>query len=371
MREKIAFVINRFGKEINGGAEDLCRVLAEHMADRYDVSVLTSTSKGNNPWDNFFPTGVICSNKIEVIRFEIETLPAGADIKEMAGPYCPSLIEYIKNTYADYKVLIFITYGYYTTNKAIELGIPNSIIMPTAHNIASTREHRYGDAISLAHGVLYNTMEEKQLVETYYDMEGIPYRVTCFGIDPEKYIREKRNVDPYILYAGRVSDSKNFAELNAFFLRYKKEHPSNLKLLVLGKIDNGMSITVHEDIVFKGFVSEEEKIDYMNNAELLILPSQNESLSIVILESFLCKVPVIVNGLCPVLKGQCIRSNAGLYYTSYEEFSGELTLLLENREIRDALGENGQKFVRGTYSWDKVVETVDSLICEVAKRESE
>lgn len=366
MNEKIAFAVDRYGQEVNGGAEDLCRVLAEHMTDRYEVYVFTTTSKGVNPWDNFFGAGSSKSNCVEILRFEVEETPLNADPTEMGGPYCPSLIKFIKEHYAEYKAIIFITYGYYTTNRGIELGIPNSIIMPTAHNIASTREHRYGNAMSLSHGVLYNTIEEKQFVETYYDMNHIPYKITCFGIEPKIYNRPKRDMGNYVIYAGRVSNSKNFKELNSYFLRYKKEHPSDLKLLVLGKVDNWMTVTIHEDIIFKGFVSEEEKIEYMNNAKVLILPSKNESLSIVVLESFLCRVPVIVNGACPVLKGQCIRSNAGLYYTNYEEFEKELTLLLEDNELRDVLGMNGKRFVEEKYTWDKVIENVDSLICEVA-----
>jgi glycosyltransferase involved in cell wall biosynthesis len=170
----------------------------------------------------------------------------------------------------------------------------------------------------------------------------------------------------YVVYAGRVSESKNFHQLNMFFLRYKQQHPSDLKLVVLGKIDNEMTIICHDDIAYKGFVSDNEKIDYINNAKVLILPSKNESLSIVLLESFLCKVPVLVNGDCPVIKGQCIRSNAGLYYTDYEEFDKELALLLEDSELREAMGENGRRFVEETYNWNNVVENVDSLICEVA-----
>lgn len=371
MREKIAFVIDRYGQEINGGAEDLCRVLAEHMTERYEVHVLTTCARGIHPWDNFFAEGESDINQVHLMRFCVEEPGSDADLTEKAGPYCPSLIAFLKKKHMAYKAVVFITYGYYTTNKGIELEIPNSIIMPTAHNIASTREHRYGNAISMAHGVLYQTPEEKELVETYYDMTGIPYRITCFGIDPEKYRRIQKGREDYVLYAGRVSDSKNFRELNTYFLRYKKEHPSDLKLVVLGKVENGMTLTIHDDIVFRGFVSEEKKIEYMSQAKVLILPSKNESLSIVVLESFLCGVPVIVNGLCPVLKGQCLRSNGGLYYTNYGEFEKELTLLLKEDELRNTLGSAGKNFVKETYAWDKVIENVDTLICEVRDKMDE
>jgi glycosyltransferase involved in cell wall biosynthesis len=366
MSENIAFVIHRYGDGVNGGAEDLCRVLSEHMTERYNVSVITTTSKGMNPWDNFFGEGVSYDNSVEIVRFRVEDTPDGADLTEKAGPYCPKLIEYIADNYKLYKAVIFITYGYYTTNKGIELEIPNSIIMPTAHNILSTREHWFGDAISMSNGILYNSIEEREFVESCYETAGIPCRVTCFGIDAKKYTRTKKDMGNYVVYAGRVSESKNFHQLNMFFLRYKQQHPSDLKLVVLGKIDNEMTIICHDDIAYKGFVSDNEKIDYINNAKVLILPSKNESLSIVLLESFLCKVPVLVNGDCPVIKGQCIRSNAGLYYTDYEEFDKELALLLEDSELREAMGENGRRFVEETYNWNNVVENVDSLICEVA-----
>ncbi len=65
------------------------------------------------------------------------------------------------------------------------------------------------------------------------------------------------------------------------------------------------------------------------------------------------------------MKGQCIRSNAGLYYTNYREFEKELILLLENDALRNDMGRNGRKFVEDNYSWEKVIKNIDSLINEV------
>ena len=42
------------------------------------------------------------------------------------------------------------------------------------------------------------------------------------------------------------------------------------------------------------------------------MPSYFESLSMVALEAWALGRPVLANGRCDVLKGQCIRSNAGL-----------------------------------------------------------
>ena len=50
----------------------------------------------------------------------------------------------------------------------------------------------------------------------------------------------------------------------------------------------------------------------------------------VALEAWALGRPVLANGRCDVLKGQCIRSNAGLYYESYEEFAEALYSLESN-----------------------------------------
>ena len=66
------------------------------------------------------------------------------------------------------------------------------------------------------------------------------------------------------------------------------------------------------------------------------MPSYFESLSMVALEAWALGRPVLANGRCDVLKGQCIRSNAGLYYESYEEFVEALYSLESNGPLQRA-----------------------------------
>jgi hypothetical protein len=51
------------------------------------------------------------------------------------------------------------------------------------------------------------------------------------------------------------------------------------------------------------------------------------------------------------LKGQCIRSNGGLYYERYEEFVEALYSLESNGPLNAHLGRNGRAYFKGHYAW--------------------
>ena len=88
---------------------------------------------------------------------------------------------------------------------------------------------------------------------------------------------------------------------------------------------------------------------------LLLMPSFYESLSMVTIEAWAAEKPVLANGRCQVLKGQCLRSNGGLFYEDYDEFKETLALLLASPKLRQALGKNGLEYFRRNYTW-KVIE---------------
>lgn len=123
-------------------------------------------------------------------------------------------------------------------------------------------------------------------------------------------------------------------------------------LVFMGKA--AMKIPDRPDIRMLGFVSDEDKINGMSAATILMMPSLMESLSIVTLEAWSVGTPVMVNGDCAVLRGHCSRSNGGLYYTDYDEFEACLDLLLENRALAENLGKNGKKYIQQNYQWDVI-----------------
>jgi glycosyltransferase involved in cell wall biosynthesis len=120
-----------------------------------------------------------------------------------------------------------------------------------------------------------------------------------------------------------------------------------------------------------GFVSDEDKFDTLAGADLLIMPSRYESLSMVALEAWALGKPVLANGHCDVLRGQAIRSNAGLYYENFEEFAEAMYALEAAGPLNSVLGRNGREFFKRHYAWPvierKYLEMFDRLKKEPAK----
>ena len=141
-----------------------------------------------------------------------------------------------------------------------------------------------------------------------------------------------------------------------YFARWKKRHPSDTKLVLIGGGRIGFPPSVREDVIDLGFVSAQDKYDACAGSLLLCQPSEHESFSLVIMESWLCGRPVLVSGRCDVTKNFVLESSGGLYFSSYPEFECCIEYLRSHPEEAVRMGENGGAYVREHFTWDKIVE---------------
>jgi glycosyltransferase involved in cell wall biosynthesis len=372
----IAFVVQRYGLEINGGAELHCRWVAEHMRKYMPVEVLTSCAHDYITWRNHYPEGDEVINGITVRRFPV-TKPRSpekfgrlqnailenehAEKDELAwleeeGPTSPKLIHFIRKHAADYDYFIFFSYRYYHSYWGIHAVPGKSILVPTAEHDPVIHLKIFRDLFRMPRAFVYNSEEERSMIQSLSRNEDVPGLVVGVGTEvPSTYsaerFRRKHGVKgPYILYLGRIDQNKGCPHLFDHFLRFKKDTGSDVKLVLIGH--TVLKIPSHPDVRFLGFLSEGDKFDALSGAELLVMPSFYESLSMVTLEAWALGRPVLANARCEVLKGQCLRSNGGLFYENYGEFREALKLILSDPRLRAVLGENGKAYYAANYTWD-------------------
>jgi len=389
---KLAFIVQRYGLEVCGGAELHCRLLAEHLSKYFEVEVLTTCAKDYLTWKNEYKKGTEKINGVAVHRFKndkernmnefsklsgkIFNKPHGLseelDWMKMQGPYCPELIQFIKKNNNKYNFIVFFSYLYFLTYFGIRIAPEKSLLIPMADDsLPLTYLELFKDIFSLPKAIIYNVKEERNNVNIKFNNSNILSDTIGVGVDIPKDIksdrfRNKYGIDgEFILYIGRIEECKGCLELFDHFIRYKNETKSNLKLVLMGKPT--MKIPEHKDIIPLGFISEKDKFDGLDASALLILPSYYESLSMAVLEAFSIQKPVLVNGKCKVLKAHCLDSNAGLCYENYDEFKGTLDLLLSDKILRREMGLNGKKYFNANYTWDAVEKKYLNLFERLSK----
>ena len=122
---KLAFIVQRYGTEVLGGSEHLCRLLAERLAAQHEVEVLTTCARDYVTWKNEYPEGADRIRGVTVRRFanartrDIDAFNRYSDwiynnphtrademewLKQQ-GPWCPALIDYLRRHHQQYDVL--------------------------------------------------------------------------------------------------------------------------------------------------------------------------------------------------------------------------------------------------------------------------
>ncbi len=410
--KKIAFVVQRYGVDVNGGAEYLCRLLAERLATTYTVDVLTSCALEYVEWANHYPAGTTELNGVTVLRFPtghnrqhdeldfmtqklfrrahqnpsawvapFETVGRfltgrsthrfGQLWAEYQGPYVPGLVEYLRKNHQQYDALLFVTYLYYPTVAGLPIAPHKSIFIPTAHDETPIYVPLFRKLFLLPKAILYLTAGEKRFVNQTFHNEAIYSDLIGVGIDAalaspiDSTAAHLLGTEaPYLIYVGRIDKAKCCDELFDFFIRFKEKNPSLVKLVLVGQAF--MPLPEHPDIIPVGFVDEAVKVTLLKAAKALVISSVYESLSMVTLESFAYGIPVIANRNGEVIRDHIEASQAGLLYTDYAGFEQAVWQILT--QDSGEMARNGQAYIAQNYTWDTVLAKINRAIAYVASR---
>ena len=272
---KVAFVSTRYGLEVNGGAEQHCRLVAERLAEYWNIEILTTCAMDYVKWSNFFSPGIEKENKVTVRRFKVDherpqhsfnrcydsligfhLATRGIDIPmsnpkylhylldgrqeseinfeapkslknqmslqikdleqlwmKLQGPYSSELIDFITTNEKEFDLFIFFSANYCTSYFGLKAAPSRSALVPTLHQEACMGFNIYQELFRLPKYLLFNTVEEQK-----FAWKMFPYT---------------QAIDQAIAGVG-IDDSQVFQGRNKLFAKLRLSSPY---LLYLGRID--------------------------------------------------------------------------------------------------------------------------------------
>ncbi len=366
-----------------GGAETLLLNLAKLAQEGgCDVTFLTTCAKNHFTWANEEPAGEFVHEGIRVIRFPVN---ADRDIEAFLRVQAPisagesvsdadedlwirnnvnsdAMMDHLRTM--EFDRLVTGPYLFGLTMAAAEIAPERTLLVPCLHDEPFARVRRVGRLFRSVRGFLFNTEPERALAVRLFGEEvtapGRPSGVCGFALpdfpsDAAAGHRRAGTDAPYILYCGRREPLKGTPLLVDYWEFYRRLNPGrDVKFVFTGSGEFERPREFAGDIIDCGFVSEQEKHDLMAGALAFVHASVNESLSIVLLESWLAHRPVLVHGSGVVLREQTRRANGGLWFQCYLEFAECLDFLLDHPDVASALAENGRAFTLREYSPDSV-----------------
>jgi len=372
---KLAIVVQRYGTEISGGAELHARYVAEHLSKHAEVRVLATCARDYVTWRNELPAGSDTVNGVPVERFPVarERDPHAFGTHsarvfrsrhsindelrwlDSQGPFSPALVAAVRRARRTVDYVVFFSARYYQSFHGARAVADRAVLVPTAE-----RDPVLGLAIARplfrgVRGIMYNSFEERAVIQAITDNRQVPGVIVGVGseiphdVDPTRF-RTKYGIEsPFVIYVGRIDENKGCPELFDYFTRYVTGVSQPPLLVLIGTAV--CEIPAHPAIRHLGHVSDRDKFDAIAAADALVMPSHYESLSMVVLEAWALGRPVLANGRCDVLLGQCLRSNAGLYYEDSVEFAAALERILSDRTLASALGASGRAYYEQHYAW--------------------
>ena len=418
---RFAFVTPRYGADISSGPEHACRLLAQQVSERHDVEVLTTCSGQPDTWKNEHAEGTDRIRGVLVRRFAVTQPHDRAAFAQMSnrlctsphtraeeldwvrrlGPWSPGLIEHLTRQHRSYDVLVFFSLWHPTTVHGVQVAPARSVLFPYLQLRPALRFGLWNDLLSSVRAVGYVSAAERRLARDYVHVTPQAEELVGIGIDPppqqmyprhqqdpadtlvsddetgpdtpavdDSYLtsrgipfrRRHRLYGSFALYGGRIDGANGCEEMLEYFDSYAQTADDAALVLMGVKM---MKLPDEPYLRMPGVLPERERMVAYEAADVTIAPASDDLLAQTLLESLAVGTPVLASAANAAAVEHCRKANGGLYYANREEFAEAMQAVMRNTRLRQALGENGRRYVQQNYRWESVLGRFDRLVGRV------
>jgi glycosyltransferase involved in cell wall biosynthesis len=204
----------------------------------------------------------------------------------------------------------------------------------------------------------------------------IPFGVNGNIEEFEKYnnIYEEEN---QILGVGAIIDHRDYVYQVRVFSELVKKHP-DLKLKIIGNhyVDKPMKLVkalgLEDKVIFPGELPHEQVLEEYKKSMLhwMMLVGEYVGLGTSTLEAMLMGVPSISNVPDNLFGFGAMRDMENFVHTNGNNISEDIekiNKLIEDKELRRKIGENGKVFIQKHLNWEVVAKQYETMIINDTK----
>lgn len=379
--ERIAFIAPRCSEQATiGGAETLLKQLAlRAVRDGREVHFLTTCASDHFTWANDRAPGTSSVDGLHVHYFpvdeerDLETflrvqqsisrdVPVTADEEEawmQNNVNSQALYQHLRAEGGQYDRIVAGPYLFGLIYYAALIHPNKTLLVPCLHDEPFARLKTMQRLFGEVSGFLFNTEPEQELaIRQFGDVarkgQVVGMGLESFEADPNAFAQRIGMEAPYVMYAGRREPLKGTPLIVDYMQAFRDRTGQDIRLVFTGSGSIDAPDSLWPYIHDAGFVSEQVKREAMAGALAFMHPSVNESLGIVLLESWLARTPALVHANGAVLRWQCKQSGGGVWFRHYPDFELSLQWLIDQPDLRRRLGEAGRSYVEKVYAWPAV-----------------
>ncbi|NRA67494.1 MAG: glycosyltransferase family 4 protein [Pseudobacteriovorax sp.] len=225
--------------------------------------------------------------------------------------------------------------------------------------------------------VVTNSNNSRNDLFQFCDVDSEKVRLIYWAVDetfhnpPEDDVLDKVEEDNYILYVGSLEPRKNISTLIRAYEKLRESNPDiNSKLILIGGesplfADAQLQIRKYkQDIVFKGFVTDELLKAYYRKAAVVAYPSLYEGFGLPPLEAMACSAPVVTSNTSSIPE---VVGDAALLVSPYDvgQVASALALVIQSPELRKKMSQLGAQQIK-KFNWYRVARNILGVYYEVS-----